>query len=259
MSDMAEARAEGPAAMPDSPPSAAVTVNGVTASIEGFPSPEAAAARELMRQRAVAEGLVGPEASADEVDGGIERLLERDVRTPEPTDDECRRYYAAHQRDFVAGELAAVRHILFQVTPGTPVPALRARAESVLAEVLRAPERFEALAREFSNCPSGAQGGNLGQVQRGEMVPEFERAVFGDAATGVRRELVKTRFGFHVVAVDRRAPGSQVPFEAVRERIASRLREGVLARAITQYVRVLAGTAEVTGADLGGSATPLVQ
>jgi len=50
-----------------------------------------------------------------------------------------------------------------------------------------------------------------------------------------------------------------VPFEAVETRIADRLRAGVLERALAQYVRVLAGRADVRGADLAGTATPLVQ
>jgi len=70
---------------------------------------------------------------------------------------------------------------------------------------------------------------------------------------------VRTRFGFHIVAVDRRVEAKQVPFEAVETRIADRLRAGVLERALAQYVRVLAGRADVRGADLAGTATPLVQ
>lgn len=247
----------GPAS--PSPAGAAATINGVAIDTNDFPSAEAAAVRELMRQRALADGLVAADAAAADVDTGIERLLERDVQVPEPTEDECRRYYAAHPTAFVAGELAAVRHILFQVTPRTPVPALRARAEGVLAEVLQAPDRFDALAREWSNCPSAQHGGNLGQLQRGETVPEFERAIFGETWTGVRRDLVKTRFGFHIVAVEHRAAGTALPFDAVRERIATRLRETVLARALAQYVRVAAGAADVRGVDLEGSETPLVQ
>lgn len=259
MSGASDAAGTPTSAAAASPVGSAATINGVAIDANDFPSAEAAAVRELMRQRALADGLVAADAAVEDVDAAIERLLERDVKVPEPTDDECRRFYAAHQADFVAGELAAVRHILFQVTPRTPVPALRARAEGVLAEVLHAPDRFEALAREWSNCPSAQHGGNLGQLQRGESVPEFEGAIFGDTWTGVRRDLVKTRFGFHIVAVERRAPGTTLPFDAVRERIATRLRETVLTRALAQYVRVAAGAADVRGVDLQGSDTPLVQ
>jgi peptidyl-prolyl cis-trans isomerase C len=230
-----------------------ISVNGVAVD-----SP-AAAARELLRQQAVASGLVADGAPQNDADTAIERLLEREVAVPEPGEAECRRFYDAHPALFSAGELAAVRHILFQVTPGTPVGALRAKAEGVLSELLERPERFEALARECSNCPSSRHGGNLGQLERGESAPEFEAALFGGAWTGVHAQLVKTRFGFHILAVDRRAPGKRAPFEAVRERVAERLRAATLERALAQYVRVLAGRADVRGVDLGAVATPLVQ
>ena len=146
------------------------------------------------------------------------------------------------------------------LTPGTPINALRAKAELTLSELLRTPERFNAIARECSNCPSAERGGNLGQLQCGETVPEFDRALFDDGEwTGISSRLVKTRYGFHIVAVDRRVPGRQLPFEAVRETIAERLRERVQKRALEQYVRVLAGRADVRGVDLGAVPTPLVQ
>ena len=237
----------------------AVSVNGVAVDAASFPTAEAAAARELLRQRAVATGLVADDADGATVDAAIERLLAREVITPEPTEAECRRHYAANARLYTSGELVAARHILFQVTQGTPLAALRARAEDVLAQLLRAPERFAELARTCSNCPSAAQDGNLGQLQRGETVPEFERALFDGTGLGIRRELVRTRYGFHIVAVDRRARGAPLPFEAVHERVAARLRAQVLERALVQYVSVLAGAAEVRGADLAAATTPLVQ
>lgn len=230
-----------------------ISVNGVAVD-----SPSAAA-RELLRQQAVALGLLAESAAENERDAALERLLEREVAVPEPGEAECRRFYDAHPALFTAGELAAARHILFQVTPGTPVGALRAKAEGVLSELLKAPERFEALARECSNCPSAQQGGNLGQLQRGEMVPEFEQVVYSGTWTGVHGQLVKTRFGFHIVAVDRRAPGRRAPFEAVHAQVAERLRASSLERALAQYVRVLAGRADVRGIDLGAVPTPLVQ
>ena len=236
-----------------------VSINGIAVDPAGHPSLHAAAVRELLRQRAVATALVAEDASAEEIDAAVERLLEREVATPEPTPEECQRHYQANAKQFVAGELVAARHILFQITPGASVNALRAKAELTLAELLKAPERFEALARECSNCPSAEHGGNLGQLQRGEMVPEFEQALFDGDWTGIRAQLVRTRYGFHIVAVDRRAQGRTIPFEAVREAIATRLRARVERRALEQYVRVLAGRADVRGVDLGATPTPLVQ
>src|SRR5262249_15861879 len=135
----------------------------------------------------------------------------------------------------------------------------RARAEKTLNELLREPERFATAAAELSNCPSGQQGGNLGQIGRGDTVPEFERVLFRLGPAGLQPEVVRTRFGFHLVAVDQRIPGLSLPFEAMRDGIAKRLRPMVEEKALRQYVSVLAGQAEIRGANLNAAKTPLVQ
>lgn len=237
-----------------------ISVNGVEVAVEPDTSGEFSAARELLRQRALAVGLLAEDAIEDAViDAAIETLLDREVITPSPTNDECRRYYEGHLREFQSGDLVHARHILFQVTPQVRIPEMRARAEETLNQLLREPDRFDALARELSNCPSGQQGGNLGQIGRGDTVPEFEKSLFKFGASGILRALVKTRYGFHVVAVDQSIPGRTLPFEAVSERIAERLRSSVEEKAVRQYISVLAGQAEISGADLAATQTPLVQ
>jgi len=151
------------------------------------------------------------------------------------------------------------RHILFAVTPGTPVSLLRAKAEETLMELRAHRELFAQRAAELSNCPSGAQGGNLGQFGRGQMVPEFDAAVFGTDASGVLPQLATTRYGFHVIAVDHRIAGRALPFEQVESAIAAALEAQVTALALRQYIEVLAGQAEMEGVDLAGVASPLVQ
>jgi peptidyl-prolyl cis-trans isomerase C len=71
--------------------------------------------------------------------------------------------------------------------------------------------------------------------------------------------LVQTRYGFHIVLVERRVPGRRLDFELVRERIAAHLTTRVQERALRQYLRVLAAQAEIEGADLEAAASPLVQ
>ena len=115
------------------------------------------------------------------------------------------------------------------------------------------------MARELSNCPSGQHRGNLGQLARGDVVAEFETALFQFGPPGILRSLVKTRFGFHIVAIDKRILGNNVPFELVQVQIAERLRSKVEERALRQYISMLAGRAEVHGVNLAGSASPLVQ
>ena len=237
-----------------------VSVNGVEVTPLAEASDELSAARELLRQRAVAVGLLDA-ASADEaaIEQAIEELLAREVVTPTPTDEECRRYYDAHPREFEGGDLVHVRHILFQVTPSVSIPEIRARAEQTLNELLREPERFAAVAAEMSNCPSGQHGGNLGQIGRGDTVPEFEKAIFRLRPNGLLGELVKTRHGFHIVAIDQRIAGKRLPFDMVRDEIAERLRSMVEEKALRQYISVLAGQADIRGADLNGTEMPLVQ
>jgi peptidyl-prolyl cis-trans isomerase C len=237
-----------------------LSVNGMAVAVEADAPAEFAAARELLRQRAVAIGLLDAVAEDDTtVDEAIEALLEKEVVTPVPTEAECRRYYEQNPAEFENGDLVHARHILLQVTPEVNVPQMRARAEEVLNTLLAEPDRFAAMAAELSNCPSGEQGGNLGQVGRGDMVPEFEKALFKFGASGILRDLIKTRYGFHIVAIDRRIPGQKLPFDAVRGQIAGRLQSHVEEKALRQYVSVLAGQAEIEGVELEAAGSPLVQ
>jgi len=189
--------------------------------------------RARLLARAAEAGLQGAE---DEV---IEQLLEREVPDAEPSEEQCRRFYEANTRRFTAGELVEASHILFAVTPRVPPERLRAKAAEVHALASRSPERFAELAREYSNCPSAAQGGSLGQLARGDAVPEFERAVLEVDSLGVLPELVSTRFGFHVVLVARRIPGRVVPYEQAKEEVAAVLRRLGEERALGEYVRRL--------------------
>jgi peptidyl-prolyl cis-trans isomerase C len=71
--------------------------------------------------------------------------------------------------------------------------------------------------------------------------------------------VVKTRHGFHIVAVNQRIMGETVAFEVVCDRIAEHLKAQVEERALRQYVSILAGRAEIAGADLESASSPLVQ
>lgn len=221
----------------------------------------ALAVRALLLDRACELGIAGAEATASDAacDAAIDRVLEREAPVPEPTPEECRAYYENHKDEFRSGDLVEASHILLAVTPNAPVDAIRRQAESLLKQAIAAPDKFGELARQFSNCPSSAQDGHLGQLTRGETVPEFDAALFGGETTGVLPRLVNTRYGFHVVSVSRRVRGATVDFGTAKPRIADRLRERVRSKAAEQYVRVLAARARITGVDLGAAGSPLLQ
>lgn len=67
-----------------------------------------------------------------------------------------------------------------------------------LAEQLKKGADFAKLAREYSMCPSRAQGGDLGYFEKGQMVPEFEKAAFA-LRPGEVSGAVKTDFGYHLI------------------------------------------------------------
>ena len=174
-------------------------------------------------------------------------LLDRNVTVREATAEECRRHYDANTARFTVGELVEVSHILFQVTPSVDLELLRRKAGDILERLRLEPESFEALAAECSNCPSSRIGGSLGQVSRGDTVPEFERAVFGAQETGLIGRLIETRFGLHIVRIDRRIQGRVLPFEQVQGQIAQALGAALADRAARDFVSRLVAAAQVEG------------
>ena len=228
------------------------------------------ACTELLRQAAQRGGLLAADdapgtdgAISEAATAAIDALLERALNVPEPSAEACRRYYAANTSKFAPGERARVRHILFAVTPGVDVVALRKRAEATLLDVRchdgQAGDRFADAARTLSNCPSGAEGGDLGELTAGDCAPEFAREIFGKTEIGVLPRLVHSRFGLHVVEVRSREPGVTPAFDAVRGAVANLLRQQGFVTALRQYLQMLAGAAAIEDVDLEGAATPLVQ
>jgi len=249
-------------------------INGVALHAPGeVLSPEELRQRactELLRQTAQAAGLLaaGDTAAEDGVisdaaSSAIEALLEQSLAVPEPSDEDCRRHYAAHQGRYRTGERVRVRHILFAVTPGVDVVALRKQAEPIFLDVRchdgQAVDRFADAARQWSNCPSGADGGDLGWLSADDCAPEFARELFGRIEVGVLPRLVHSRFGLHVVEVLEREAGVAQSFESVRGAVANSLRQQAFVTALKQYLSLLAGQAVFEGVELDAADTPLVQ
>jgi peptidyl-prolyl cis-trans isomerase C len=192
-------------------------------------------------------------------DALINRLIEMEVTTPTPTPAECEIYYRKNLQQFRQGDLVEASHILFQVTPNIPLEALRAKAQEVLEQVLECPDQFTELARTYSNCTSSEVGGNLGQLSKGQTVPEFERAIFSLESGEIGPRLIETRFGLHIVRVEQRVEGKTLPFELVQQQLALFLSEQVRTRALRQYLNILVGQANIQGVEMGGADSPLLQ
>ena len=259
-----------------------ITVNGKRISDEQIareaqyhpaPSLEAAvheasvalAVRELLLQEAAALGI--NDASAE--DGSvapeeriIARLLEREITLPAADEEVCSRYYEANRERFRSPDLFEASHVLFAAPPDQAEERERARAAaaSTLEELRRDPSSFERLAKKRSADPeSRDQGGHLGQITRGQTTPEFESCLDGLAPGEICREPVGTRYGYHLIRLDRSVRGRQLPYDMARQRIAEYLGASAWTRAVHQYIQILVGKAAIEGIELAGAATPLVQ
>ncbi len=263
------------------PADAAIAATGAIASVNGVALNLASerladetlrqrACTELLRQAAIRDGLLDPadEASPDGViseraSQAIDEWLARELRLPDPSEEACRRHHAANPARYRTGERVHVRHILFAVTPGTDVVALRNRAEACLLEVRchdgSASGGFAAAARTLSNCPSGEQGGALGWLTPADCASEFARELFGRVEVGVLPRLVHSRFGLHVVEVLAREGGASQSFEAVRGAVEMALRQQAFVTALRQCISLLAGQASIDGVTLDAADSPLVQ
>ena len=227
---------------------------------------------ELLRQQAVMKGLLPrhKELTAPELGEAerqiIEAMVDAEVQSPQPNEDECQRYFDANPSQFVVGQALHVRHILFAVTPGVNVHALTVHAEKALLELTRndaSPERFAQLAAELSNCPTSTQGGDLGWIGPDDCAPELANELFHQKHSqwgmGVHPRLIHTRFGFHIIEVLSRRAGKQPAYAEVHERIKALLAMQSRARALHQYMSLLVGEAQLDGIELEGADSPLVQ
>ncbi|MBV1776033.1 peptidyl-prolyl cis-trans isomerase [Burkholderiaceae bacterium DAT-1] len=200
--------------------------------------------RELLLQKARAEGL-----NTGNPQEAIEALLDKAIQVQPVDEATCREFYEQYPERFSSGESAVASHILFSVTGHDELAntLTKSKAEGVLGEVQAAPSLFAALAEQHSSCPSGKEGGNLGRFGRGQMVPEFEQAVFSTEAGHITPHLVQTQFGYHIIQVNERNLGEQVSFDEIKERLQQYLTNMAGNKMMHQYLSGLVEAAKIEG------------
>ena len=206
------------------------------------------------------QGVDGTSRAETEADALIRSLIETQVRVPKASDEECRRFCDANPERLTSPAISEARHILLATRQGDREARTAAldKACNLLTHLAKAPHEFGALAVLHSDCPSAQQGGNLGQLTPGSTVPEFEKQLAG-LEPGSKPAIIESRFGVHVVMLDRRVPGMPLAFDARRERIAAWLEAASWSKAVSQYISILAGQADIRGVDLEGAKGALVQ
>lgn len=217
-----------------------------------FQAVRALVIRELLLQRSRELGLpvqANPGESTEEA--AIRQLIEREVRVPEADASACEHFYTSNLPHYVSAPLLAARHILLDCAPDDAEGRSLAqeKAEGLLAELKQYPERFAELALAHSACPSKAQGGALGQLSKGQTVPEFEQQLFRQPQ-GLVGQPLESRYGFHVVWVDQRIDGVQLPYTAVADNIRRELYQRIWQKAVAQYLQSLVAAADIQGIQL---------
>ena len=154
----------------------------------------------------------------------------RDVlKTVEVSQDEMEVFYNENQAQFKKGETVTAKHILVETEE---------KCNEILATITSGEKTFEDAAKEFSTCPSGQRGGDLGAFGRGQMVPEFEQAAF-DAETGQVIGPVKTQFGCHLIKVEAKNEAEVATFDEVKETICQNLMQQKQNKVYTETLKDL--------------------
>ena len=159
--------------------------------------------------------------------------LETLARDASVSDDELRKYYTENAARYTAAEERRASHILVKSDDSMSAAdrkAARERAETLLAELRKAPASFAAIARRASEDEgSKAQGGDLDWFGRGGMTKPFEDAVYA-MKSGEISNLIETEFGLHVISLTGVRGGEKKSFEAVRPEIETEVRRSLAQR-----------------------------
>ena len=177
---------------------------------------------------------------------------------PQPTQDEIKAYFTAHQSEYETPEQARSRHILIKVDANADPKAdaaAKAKADDVLKQ-LKAGGNFADLAKKYSDDPGSKDtGGELPFAQHGTMVPEFDKAIFSQKIGDIA--IVKSQFGYHVVQVEERKPAHAQDISEVLPTIQATLLRQKAAAMEESYAHTLASEAIKNGLEKTAAAHKL--
>lgn len=136
----------------------------------------------------------------------ISYATEKAVSGVNVTDAEVEEYYNANKARFIGEESVNASHILVES---------ESQALEILGKIKSGGISFEEAAAQHSTCPSKANGGNLGDFGRGQMVPEFDSAVFAMEVGEITDTPVQTQFGYHLIKLNAKNPAKEIPLAEI--------------------------------------------
>lgn len=166
------------------------------------------------------------------------RLLRREVQSRILiTDQEIGEFYDKHRQDYEGKEAVRIKQILLPVRADADKKErdrIRNQALQLRERILKG-EPFEQLAAQYSKGPAAAQGGDIGFVERGVILPEVEKAAFG-LSVGQLSEFIETEMGFHLITVvDKRGAGLK-PLAVVRNEIKAKIEDEKIAKKYDEWI-----------------------
>lgn len=141
--------------------------------------------------------------------------MQKSFEAVKVTEDDAKKYYEENRDKFVAGMTFNASHILVDSEE---------KANEILADIKAGNVTFEAAAAAHSTCPSGQQGGSLGDFGSGQMVPEFENACAA-MEVGTISDPVQTQFGWHLILLNKKEDGGEMPYDEIKDNLMAALKE----------------------------------
>lgn len=176
--------------------------------------------KEELRRRNLSDDKL---RSRLERNSAIQQFIQRYAANVSVTDSDAVNYYGSHLDSFMQPLQVRASHIFIKSDQGTPKGEARRKAERILKE-LRGGKDFAALARQESDGPTRAEGGDLGYVKTGQLEKQLETVVFG-LKTGETSDIVETANGFHIFKAVDRKPETVLAFDDVKGQIRQHLIE----------------------------------
>ncbi len=173
-----------------------------------------------------------------------------DAHTPEadePSEEDVSDFYEKNPNYFIEDERVRASHILLKVEPDTPEQSklqIKQKLADIKTNIEEGKTTFEEAAKENSDCPSKARGGDLGYFKKGQMVPEFEKVAF-TMDPGAISDVFETQFGYHLVKVTDHSEEHKLPLDEVSDKIKQYLEQQDRQEKIVAYLKSLRDDAEI--------------
>ncbi len=208
--------------------------------------PEGESLEEFAKAAGVSLGRIRGQIATDTK---IRKLYDKvTAGVAKPGEAEVKRYFDEHPEEFEQKASVDAAHILIStrgITDATQISAKEKIAKELREEILsKKGENFAEMAGLHSDCPSKAQGGDLGEFEKGQMVPEFETAAFAQEV-GAVGEIVKTDFGYHIIKVNGRKEAKTLEFAEVKDELAENLHEQAKSEKMGGFVEGLRENAKI--------------